>query len=68
MEQQIQTTSASTIGTLVYQQRYSGRLGVDDWQTITVAEFHSLAEAPRTERRVLQVLEHDMTRAWPNAS
>jgi hypothetical protein len=58
-----QPTPNSTVGHLVYQQRYSGMLGVDDWQTISADEYRSLAEAPLTERRVLQVVEHDMIHA-----
>lgn len=55
--------ASNTVGDLVYQERYSGPTGVDEWKTISASEFEELATESFTERRVLRVVEHDMRNA-----
>lgn len=50
---------STAVGELVYQERYSGKNGADEWTTISPERYRALAAQPLTERRVLRVVEHD---------
>jgi len=56
---------ATSVGDLVYQERYSGKDGVDEWRTVDFETFQRYADQPLTERRVLKVIEHDKKSAGP---